>query len=68
MIGNLINALRKEFKVPSSTECRAWHQTMTHTYELLTQSDQALQEAGLYTGQVGSVLLSLDDEISVYFL
>ena len=33
-------------------ECRIWHRYMTHSYELLSSSNQTLQDAGLYSGQV----------------
>jgi ubiquitin carboxyl-terminal hydrolase 4/11/15 len=44
--------LRKEFKVEEDAECRVWNKFMTHTYELLSNRSQTLQDAGLYNGQV----------------
>jgi ubiquitin carboxyl-terminal hydrolase 4/11/15 len=44
--------LRKEFEVEEDAECRVWYRFMTHTYELLSNRSQTLQDAGLYNGQV----------------
>ena len=33
-------------------ECRVWHRYMTSTYELLSDLNETLQDAGLYNGQV----------------
>ena len=40
------------FSVPQEVGCRVWHRYMTNTYELLATPTQALQDAGLYNGQV----------------
>ena len=48
----LEQSLRELYEVDSSTECRVWHRYMTHTYELLSKTDQSLQDGGLYNGQV----------------
>jgi ubiquitin carboxyl-terminal hydrolase 4/11/15 len=45
-------ALKKEFEVEEDAECRVWHRFMTHTYELLSNRSQTLQDVGLYNGQV----------------
>jgi ubiquitin carboxyl-terminal hydrolase 4/11/15 len=51
-IENLEAVLRKEFEVEEDAECRVWYRFMTHTYELLSNRSQTLQDAGLYNGQV----------------
>jgi hypothetical protein len=51
-VENLEAALRKEFEVEEDAECRVWRRFMTHTYELLSNRSQTLQDAGLYNGQV----------------
>ena len=47
-IGYLEAVLRKEFEVEEDAECRI----MTHTYELLSNCSQTLQDADLYDGEV----------------
>ncbi len=44
--------VKETFSVNKDTECRVWHRYMTNTYELLSNSSQTLQDAGLYNGQV----------------
>ena len=44
--------LRHTFSVEEKTVCRVWHRYMSHTYELLSDSNQTLQDAGLYNMQV----------------
>ena len=51
-VENLETALKQEFEVEEDAECRVWHRSMTHTYELLSNPSQTLQDAGLYDGQV----------------
>lgn len=51
-VGDLEAALKEEYDIAKAAECRVWHRFMTHTYELLSNSSQSLQDAGLYNGQV----------------
>lgn len=51
-VGDLERVLKEVFEVDMNTECRVWHRFMTHTYELLSNKTQSLQDAGLYNGQV----------------
>ena len=44
--------LRSVFDVEKDVHCRVWHRYMTSTYELLSDPNQSLQDAGLYNGQV----------------
>ena len=53
-VGDLEAILRKEFEVEKDAECRVWHRFMIHTYHLLSNSSQTLQDAGLYNGQVNA--------------
>ena len=55
-IGDLEAVLKKEFNVEKDTECRVWHRFTTHTYELLPNRSQTLQDAGLYNGQVNAII------------
>lgn len=48
--------LREVFEVPSETETRLWQRYMTNSYELLSNSEQTLSDAGIYGGQVGLIL------------
>ena len=57
-VGDLEAALKEEFEVDSNCECRVWHRFMTHTYELLSNSSQTLQDAGLYNGQVSYLVIA----------
>ena len=47
-VGDFEAALREEFQVGRDHECRVWYRFMTTTYELLSNSSQTLQDAGLY--------------------
>jgi hypothetical protein len=51
-IANLEAVVRREFEVEEDAACRVWHRFMTHTYELLSNHSQTLQDAGFYNGQV----------------
>ena len=42
----------KLFDIPSETDTRIWQRYMTHTYELLKNTEQTLSDAGIYGGQV----------------
>ena len=55
-VGYLEAILKEEFKVEKDAECRIWHRFMTHTYELLSNPSQTLQDVGLYNGQVNTNL------------
>ena len=55
-VGYMEAVLKKEFNVEKDTECRVWYRFMTHTYELLSNRSQTLQDAGLYDGQVNEKL------------
>ena len=44
--------MRGIFNIPPPARCRVWHRYMTHTYELLPNPQQTVQEVGLYNGQV----------------
>ena len=53
-VGDLEAVIREMFEVDLHAECRVWHRFMTHTYELLSNNYQTLQDAGLYNGQVSA--------------
>jgi hypothetical protein len=44
--------LREVYAIPADTPCRVWHRYMSHTYKLLSDPSQTLQDAGLYNMQV----------------
>ena len=50
---DLERELRGTFSTPEGRTCQVWHRYMSHTYELLNNSSQSLQDAGLYNQQVG---------------
>ena len=50
--------LRSTFDVGEDVQCRVWHRYMSSTYELLSDPNQSLQDAGLYNGQVRVCLLA----------
>ena len=54
-IGDLETIIKKEFEIEEDAECCVWHRFMTHTYELLSNRSQTLQDAGLYSGQVNAL-------------
>ncbi len=64
--GDLERSMRQLYEVSDSTECRVWHRYLTNSYELLSNSAQSLQDAGLYSGQVGvaseSVVMGVTSE------
>ena len=67
LTADLESAMREVFEIPLSTDCRVWHCYLTHTYELLSRSDQFLQDAGLYNGQVKNHTLKYKT-LSIVFL
>lgn len=57
-VSDLEAALREEFQVEKAAECQVLHRFMTYTYELLHDSTQTLQDAGLHSGKVYIVMIS----------
>ena len=55
-VADLERELRRTFGVPDSVECRVWHRYMTSCFELLSNAQETLQDAGLYNGQVNCSL------------
>lgn len=55
-VADLEALIKKEFDVEKDAEYRIWHRFMTHTYELLSNPSQTLQDAGLYSTQVNTKL------------
>ena len=53
-VGDLEAVIREMFEVDLNAECRVWHRFMTHTYELLSNKYQTLQDSALYNGQVSA--------------
>ena len=43
---------KQQFSIPDTTECRLWKRYMTNSYELLTNLQQTVSDAGIYGGQV----------------
>ena len=60
---DLESAIREEFEIPSSTDCRVWHCHMTHTYELLSQSDSG--QVKNYTLNYNAFSCTLDPSCTV---
>ena len=67
-VGDLEAALKEAYEVAKDAKCRVWHRFMTHTYELLSNSSQTLQDAGLYNGQVSDCSFCCDDLSLVFNL
>ena len=44
--------MKTAFKISESKDTRLWNKYMSNTYELLTNSESTIQDAGLYDGQV----------------
>lgn len=59
-VADLEEQLKEVFSVAKDAECRVWHRYMTNTYELLSNSSQTLQDAGLYNGQ--TIVLEMKKE------
>ena len=55
IVSDLEAVMKEEFNIERDAECRVWHRFMTDKYELLSNSSQTLQDAGLYNGQVNVV-------------
>ena len=47
-----MSEMKKVFNIPEDAETRVWNKYMSNTYELLSNLEQSLQDAGLYHGQV----------------
>jgi hypothetical protein len=50
-VGELEAVMRRIYSVSGTTPCRVWHRYLSHTYELLPDPFQTLQDAGLYNMQ-----------------
>ncbi len=57
IIAELKQVMKELFLIPENAECRVWHRYMINPYELLNNSSQTLQNAGLYNGQVANMIL-----------
>ena len=57
-VGDLEAALKEEFGVNKSAECRVWQCFMPHTYKLLSNKSQTLNNADLYNEWVNSIISS----------
>ena len=44
--------MRKAFNVTEEAETRVWTKFMSNTYELVSNLEYTIQDAGLYQGQV----------------
>ena len=44
--------MQQAFDISDDNEVRLWNKYMSNTYEHLTRSDLAIQDAGLYQGTV----------------
>ena len=47
-----MTVIKQKFNIPDTTECRLWQHYMTNDYELLTNLQQTVSDAGIYGGQV----------------
>ena len=44
--------MKEIFEIPAEAETRLWNKYMSSSYELLSNLEQTVQDAGLYQGQV----------------
>lgn len=49
--------MRKLFSIPDAKETRLWNRYMSNTFEPLNKPDSTIQDAGLYQGQVRTLLI-----------
>ena len=47
-----MRVMKEIFSNPEEKECRVWHNYKLSLYDLLSQLDETIQDAGLYTNQV----------------
>ena len=50
--GHVMTEMKKVFNLPEDTETRVWSKYLSDSWELLTNLEQTVQDAGLYEGQV----------------
>lgn len=48
--------MRKTFDIAEDKEVRLWYKYMSNTYEHLSKKESTLQDAALYSGQVGNII------------
>uniref|UniRef100_A0A1X7UAM8 DUSP domain-containing protein n=1 Tax=Amphimedon queenslandica TaxID=400682 RepID=A0A1X7UAM8_AMPQE len=48
----IMTVIKEQFNIPDTTECRLWQHYMSGNYELLTDVEQAISDAGIYGSQV----------------
>ncbi|XP_078369197.1 ubiquitin carboxyl-terminal hydrolase 4-like [Oculina patagonica] len=51
-VGHVMSQMRTVFDIPEEAETRVWTKYMSNTYELLSNLEYTVQDAGLYQGQV----------------
>lgn len=51
-VGQVVSEMKKVFNIPEDAETRVWNKYMSSTYELLSNLEFTVQDAGLYQGQV----------------
>ena len=52
IIGRILTVIKEQFNIPDTTECRLWRHYMSGNYELLTDVEQTISDAGIYGSQV----------------
>ena len=52
IIGRVLTVIKQQFNIPDATECRLWKRVMINSYELLTNLQQIVSDAGIYGGLV----------------
>uniref|UniRef100_A0A1X7UAN3 Protein kinase domain-containing protein n=1 Tax=Amphimedon queenslandica TaxID=400682 RepID=A0A1X7UAN3_AMPQE len=51
-ISRVLTVIKQQFNIPDTTECRLWKRYMINDYELLTNLQQTVSDAGIYEGQM----------------
>ena len=52
ILGYIASEMRKIFSIPSEVETRVWTKYMSNSYDLLSDMEYTVTNAGFYQGQV----------------
>lgn len=55
-LGHVMSEMKKVFDITEDTETRLWNKYMSNSCELLPNTEQTVQDAGLYQGQVRQMI------------
>ncbi|XP_019855281.1 PREDICTED: ubiquitin carboxyl-terminal hydrolase 4-like [Amphimedon queenslandica] len=52
LISDIVTVMKQQFKISDTTECRIWERDFTGKYDLLTDFQQTVSDAGIHGGQM----------------